>query len=1104
MMLLTRIFVHNWHRFHNHIVDVDESLYFCGHNGSGKSTLLDAIQLVLVADLQRMRFNSSAQERSARNLDSYARGKLGEDRYLRPGNTVSYVALEFCSSNDGVESSFTAGVCIEAGPQRSPERTYFIVKEKLDREFFLDGKAPRPRRDLRSLLRRRPRAQAYDGVAEYQADLLAAMGGLSERFSDLFMRALTFQPIRNIRSFVEQWLLEKQDLDLDTLRRVTERLGDLRIHCKEVNEQILALDGIVSRQGEVRRLRALRSEYVVLIEMLKIAAAEEDLQRAISERETLFENSQRVRDEASVLETTLSTMRSELLQHQVFLQNSDVGRRKVELLKEIAQVEERMSEQRSLRIRTLQELKRGMKLAPNRSPDWWSDDETQLAEAAVASRNWLVALTSEKMSGEDVMERTIAAQREVDSLARLVEGEAARRDADLKQVLAKGSDLQRRLQQFKGARKPEYPAAVERLRLVLHERGISSAKLLCELVEVSDPKWQNAVEAMLGPRRFNVIVEPEDFDAALETVDDLRRREKLSDVGLVDIGRAAAERRGAQPNSLAGKVESLHPLVRTYIENVLGDIILAGSVLDLKESRRAITPECVQYSEWTVRAIPSHRFQPWFVGSRAITSQIEALERQLEECSENVREIQQHLEVLGDWREFCRSGRALVIWEERLRQCAESPHLDSRHRELTALVDALDTSSLEVTEREIARIGSEISKEENRFRTLIAESARLEAKQEEIEKFIVQREQEAESRRDRLKDVEQSEPEVWLRALRHLEDRGADAGTALRIAESSLRGFETRMSNEAQRLTEDATAYNIRHQFAGNASNPDESRYNDERVRLVSSSLPGFQKEIEDEQRKAEHELREHILHRLREQIINAKSQLERLNRALKGLEFRGDSYRFRWYPSQDMREFYDLVMEASAIGSAALMESDYYAKNRESFDRFYEMLTLSAQNEAERLRTERLTDYRGYLEYDIEVTHGNGQVSRLSRIIGQTSGGETQTPFYLTIAASFLQMYTSKERAGREAARLVVFDEAFSKMDQERIASTLDLFHNFGLQVVTATPIERCEYLVPRMKTSLVLTAVGDDVVIEPYKNYQAALSRMTREISSAQLGEE
>jgi hypothetical protein len=41
-----------------------------------------------------------------------------------------------------------------------------------------------------------------------------------------------------------------------------------------------------------------------------------------------------------------------------------------------------------------------------------------------------------------------------------------------------------------------------------------------------------------------------------------------------------------------------------------------------------------------------------------------------------------------------------------------------------------------------------------------------------------------------------------------------------------------------------------------------------------------------------------------------------------------------------------------------------------------------------------------------IEAQHSNGQCSQLSKIMGHTSGGETQTPFYLTIAASFLHLY--------------------------------------------------------------------------------------------------
>ena len=113
-------------------------------------------------------------------------------------------------------------------------------------------------------------------------------------------------------------------------------------------------------------------------------------------------------------------------------------------------------------------------------------------------------------------------------------------------------------------------------------------------------------------------------------------------------------------------------------------------------------------------------------------------------------------------------------------------------------------------------------------------------------------------------------------------------------------------------------------------------------------------------------------------------------------------------------------------------------------------------------VRKKGLTNYRSSLTYDIEVTHAGGQVTRLSRIMGQTSGGGTQTPFYLTITASFVQLYHIGERSNRQTILLVAFDEAFSKMDQDRIGATLDLFQQFGLQVITATPLEHCEVSSP------------------------------------------
>jgi uncharacterized protein YPO0396 len=260
----------------------------------------------------------------------------------------------------------------------------------------------------------------------------------------------------------------------------------------------------------------------------------------------------------------------------------------------------------------------------------------------------------------------------------------------------------------------------------------------------------------------------------------------------------------------------------------------------------------------------------------------------------------------------------------------------------------------------------------------------------------------------------------------------------------------------------------------------------------LASELPRYASDIARARAEAEQELREHVLHTLSEHIADAKRKLNEINAALAGLpDFGRDRYRFTYSRADDVHEFYNLITAgAEQLGAGPLFESEFYRQHQDAFDRFYAALTREPGNEREAREQERLTDYRRYLNYDITITDRDTQrESSLSRTLGLRSGGETQTPFYLTIAASFVQLYRIHERSGRPTPRLVAFDEAFSKMDQDRIGATLDLFQHFGLQIVTATPLERCEYLVPKICTSLVLTAVHDTVLVERYQNYAARL---------------
>ena len=72
-------------------------------------------------------------------------------------------------------------------------------------------------------------------------------------------------------------------------------------------------------------------------------------------------------------------------------------------------------------------------------------------------------------------------------------------------------------------------------------------------------------------------------------------------------------------------------------------------------------------------------------------------------------------------------------------------------------------------------------------------------------------------------------------------------------------------------------------------------------------------------------------------------------------------------------------------------------------------------------------------------------------------SGGETQTPFYIAVLASFAQLYRVNDatRFGN-TVRLVVFDEAFNKMDSDRITESVLLLRKMGLQAIICTPPDK------------------------------------------------
>jgi uncharacterized protein YPO0396 len=113
---------------------------------------------------------------------------------------------------------------------------------------------------------------------------------------------------------------------------------------------------------------------------------------------------------------------------------------------------------------------------------------------------------------------------------------------------------------------------------------------------------------------------------------------------------------------------------------------------------------------------------------------------------------------------------------------------------------------------------------------------------------------------------------------------------------------------------------------------------------------------------------------------------------------------------------------------------------------------------------------------------------NRLSKTLQKKSGGETQTPFYISVLASFAQLYRIQDRAYNRI-RLIVFDEAFSKMDSERIQESIRLLRKFGFQCILSAPPEKIGDIAPlvdrnlcviREKTTSIIRAFDSQKLLE------------------------
>ena len=263
--ILTRLKLIQWHYFDNETINFSSSNLFSGENGSGKSTIIDAIQLVLTTDTRH--FNNAANAYSKRDVKSYVRGKTGEEgitAYKRNGNVISYIALEIYEENKN--RYFVIGVKIDSVDLESePKKKWFCEECTLDDlSFIVENK---PARDEQFKNKGKKVNYIYQSKAAKER-FQHRMGNLQDTFYDLLMKSIAFKPMKDVRSFVSQFVLPENEIDIGNLRENINALKSMQDMFEQVKKQVSALELILA---ENTKLNETQRQMLIIDMLLKLA-----------------------------------------------------------------------------------------------------------------------------------------------------------------------------------------------------------------------------------------------------------------------------------------------------------------------------------------------------------------------------------------------------------------------------------------------------------------------------------------------------------------------------------------------------------------------------------------------------------------------------------------------------------------------------------------------------------------------------------------------------------------------------------------------------------------------------------------------------------------
>lgn len=645
--------------------------------------------------------------------------------------------------------------------------------------------------------------------------------------------------------------------------------------------------------------------------------------------------------------------------------------------------------------------------------------------------------------------------------------------------------------QLLDGRPPAPDDVLRALRLLEAELPASRPRMLAALVEPRPGSaWQAAIEGYMGRDRFALIVEPDLEEDAIRLV---KRHFARRSPKIVQGSKAIEDTRGVAmpPHSILQELVCEHPVGKAYLLALYGRVRKVASEAELRRTPQGLMQQGLGSRAYGMFACQAAEQELAFgLESRKrrlawVAARLDALVPELQ----RLKGMAQSLMMVQGW--FSQS-RAASLAEA----LSEALTTRLRYVDVELHLQQLDTSSIEALEQRRDALRERLAAKQDQWD---AEQQAVGVQNKELGQLLKSLgELDA-----RLPELAQGvlTAQVWI-------SRFADAGGAVAselqlldearsIGEAELPSAATLLNhatNAAENLPDRLKTLrnHISTYLAG--ARTDEERFawaepprSVEQIEAVLQAVLAVQEAAREQIRrqdgiglaenvarleKAEatfnHVFTSDFCFKVRRDVKDGSNTLRKLSQELKAIQFGVDSYDVvqDWVPRyKDYYDFFEaldrvvdqLEKDRTAIFDAPQLSSEHRATAQE-----IKRLLLSQDQIAAERALKELADYRNYRRYDIHRIAG-GHRTPMSTW-GTGSGGELETPFYVIRAAVLAHALGHFGRpANAPALRLMLSDEAFSKMDEARSRAVMRfLSQNMGLQLIVAMPTSKSGAIKP------------------------------------------